>query len=311
MRALVLQRVGVIELSEVPEPEPGDGEVVVDVAAAGVCGSDVHSARDGGLLRKPPLVMGHEFAGTVRGRRVAVNPFVSCGACDLCRHAHDQLCRRREIIGIQRAGAFAERVAVPARCLVDLPDSVSIEAGALAEPLAVALHAVRLGPIGESTRLGIVGAGTIGLMAAWLCAGKVGELMVADRDTARRHRVEQLGAVGVPELSGEFDVVIDAVGTRATHAASLHHLRPEGTAVWVGNESPEPEFDAQELVRTGRRVLGSAAYRSDEFTQAARQVDDRLLSWVSMRSLDDASAVFRALTTGPPERGAVKVLLQP
>src|SRR2546430_5873096 len=113
MRALVFTAPSVVELRDVDEPAPRPGEAVLDVAVAGICGSELHGVRTPGF-RIPPLIMGHEFAGTTPdGRRVAVNPLLSCGCCDRCRAGQTQLCWQRAIIGIHRPGGFAERVAVP------------------------------------------------------------------------------------------------------------------------------------------------------------------------------------------------------
>jgi threonine dehydrogenase-like Zn-dependent dehydrogenase len=114
VKALVFTGPSVLEVMDVAEPQPVDGEVVVEVAAAGICGSELHGVKTPGF-RTPPLVMGHEFAGvTTDGRRVAVNPLVSCGECDLCRLGYVELCRKRALLGVHRPGGFAERAAVPA-----------------------------------------------------------------------------------------------------------------------------------------------------------------------------------------------------
>ena len=137
---MVFTGTGVVEMLEVDAVEPGEGEVLLKVEAAGICGSELHGILHPGF-REPPLVMGHEFAGTTPdGRRVTVNPIVSCGTCDLCVMGEDQLCRTRSIVGIHRPGAFAEHVVVAQRYLHDLPDSLSWQQGALIEPLANAWH---------------------------------------------------------------------------------------------------------------------------------------------------------------------------
>ena len=298
-------------MADLGEPVPSDGEVVVDVAIAGICGSDIHSARDGGLLRTPPLIIGHEFSGFAQGRRVAINPMISCGLCDGCVADQPHLCRNRTIVGIQRAGGLAPRVAVPMSCLVDLPDKVSMEAGAMVEPLAVAHHAVSLCRPSPDDRVGILGAGTIGLLTTYLCMSLAGEVAVADRHANRRDHARRLGASYSGEaLEGKFDIVFDAVGSATTHRLSLEHLRPGGTTVWVGNEHPDPAFDAQMLVRIEQRVIGSAAYTPDDFSAAAGLIDDRVLEWATFRSLGDAPQVIYDLMEPAPD-GPIKVLFRP
>jgi len=311
VRGVLLREIGVVEMVDLEEPEPRTGEVVVEVSAAGICGSDVHAARDGGLLRTPPIVMGHEFSGTVDGRRVVVNPMISCGVCDGCQRGQPHLCRQRSIIGIQRPGALAARVSVPGSCLVELPDNVSMDAGAMVEPLAVARHAVELCPPWASDRVGILGAGTIGLLVAFLCTSVTDDLSVADPHASRRRFATDLGVPTTgDQLEGEFDIIFDCVGNEATHRLSLEHLRPGGTTVWVGNESAEPTFDAQMLVRIEQRIIGSAAYSPDDFAAAAQLIDDRVLEWATVRELEEAPEVFYELME-PSGGGPVKVLFRP
>lgn len=311
MKGVLLREIGVIEVAELDEPEAGDAEVIVEVQAAGICGSDVHAARDGGLLRTPPIVMGHEFSATHEGRRVAVNPMVSCGDCPACVGGRPHLCENRVIVGIQRAGGLAPRVAVPASALVDLPAGASLEAGAMVEPLAVAWHAMSLNPPAEGDRVAILGAGTIGLMIAFLCRDTSAHVSVADPDLHRQRLARNLGVAATSNtLEGRFEIVFDAVGSATTHRLSLEHLEPGGATVWVGNEHRDPAFDAQMLVRLEQRVIGSAAYTPDDFAVAASRIDDSVLEWVEIRSLADAPDVFYSLME-PSPGGPVKFLFRP
>lgn len=307
MKAVLLREVGVVELVDIEEPEPAGSEVVVDVAVSGICGSDVHAARDGGLLRTPPVVMGHEFSGTFDGRRVAVNPMINCGACIRCQRGQPHLCSSRTIVGIQRAGGLAQRVVVPESCLVDLPEHVSMEAGAMVEPLAVAHHAVGLCPPQPSDRVGILGAGTIGLLVAYVCGSLTDDVSVADPN---QHRLGFARTLGVENtdvtLHGDFDIIFDAVGNANTHRLSLEHLRSGGTTVWVGNENPDAAFDAQMLVRIEQRVIGSAAYTPEDFVAAVGMIDDRVLEWVTVQSIDDAPEMIYNLMEPKPD-GPIKV----
>lgn len=296
---------------DIDEPATTDSEVEVEVHTAGICGSDVHSARDGGLLRVPPLVMGHEISGTVQERRVAVNPIISCGHCVMCVGGSPHLCPDRVIVGIQRPGGLAPRVSVPETALVDLPDGVSLDVGAMVEPLAVAHHGVQLHPPTPADRVGILGAGTIGLLIAFLCVGEAGEVHIADPD---QHRLEFARSLGVntasTELDDTYDIVFDAVGSVNTHRLSMQHLRPGGTSVWVGNEHADPGFDAQMLVRIEQTIIGSAAYTPDDFAAAANKIDERLLDWAEIHPLDSAPDVIYSLMD-PSPGGPVKHLFRP
>jgi len=189
MRALVFTAPSVVELRNVDEPAAGSDDVIVDVAVAGICGSELHGIRTPGF-RTPPLIMGHEFAGaTADGRRVAVNPLVTCGHCDRCLAGQTELCRERVIIGVHRPGAFAERVAVPVSSIHDLPDDLSWTAAGIIEPVANAVHA--WGLVGGATgqRVGIIGCGAIGLVCLQLAAAQGAASIVAADPSAERRRL--------------------------------------------------------------------------------------------------------------------------
>lgn len=310
MRAMVFTKPGVVEMLDVPAPEPADGEVLVTVAAAGICGSELHGISHPGF-RQPPLVMGHEFAGiTPDGRRVTVDPIVACGRCDQCGAGRDQLCRARSIVGIHRAGAFAEVVAVPAGNLIELPESLSWERAAMIEPLANALHAWRLAGAPRSARVGVIGAGTIGLVSLLVALRDGCEVLVADLSADRLKVAEALGAGATgPELSGEFDVVIDAVGAPATHQASLAHLKPSGVTVWLGLLSPDAGFDATDLIRWEKKVLGSFAYARGDFVDAMALAQEVNLDWGTAFPLSHGAGIFTELMNGRSD--VVKALLFP
>jgi threonine dehydrogenase-like Zn-dependent dehydrogenase len=125
MQALVYTGPLTLEMRDVPEPVAGEGEVVVEVDAVGICGSELEGFRSQSPFRVPPLIMGHELAGRRLddGTPVAVNPLIACGRCDLCLRGARNICRRRTIVGIQRSGGFAERVAVPESACVALPEA--------------------------------------------------------------------------------------------------------------------------------------------------------------------------------------------
>ena len=316
MRALVFTAPGTVEMLDVPEPDPGPGEVLVQVRAAGICGSELHGARHPGF-RQPPLIMGHEFAGTTAGgEAVVVNPILSCGHCDLCQRGLRNHCRERQIIGVHRAGGFAERVAVPASALRPVPPGLGWEAAALIEPAANAVHAWNqasgaLGTDAKGARVGVIGCGAIGLLcvAVALSSGAA-RVEVSDLAPARLAAALRLrAAVGGPGLEGEYDVVIDAVGSAATRAASVEHQRPGGMAIWLGLADSEPGFDASALVRSEKRVLGSFAYRDEEFAQATTMIREWDLAWAAGYPLAEGADVFTELMNGSLQ--PVKALLRP
>jgi len=311
MRAMVFTGPGVVEMLEVPDPVPGPDELLLNVALVGICGSELHGIVQPGF-RQPPLIMGHEFAATTSdGRRVTVNPIVHCGSCDRCRAGADNLCRGREILGVHRPGAFAEHVAVPAALVHELPPGLSMESAAMVEPLANAVHAWRVAGSPPDSQIGIIGAGPIGL-ASLLVARVEGakSITVADLSPDRQRMARKLGADKVADaLDGEYDVVIDAVGLRATRRASVEHLRSGGVSVWLGLIEPDPGFDALSLVRAEKTVRGSFAYTDPEFSAAIELAEEVDLEWAEVFPLEQGASVFTELMHGRSD--VVKALLRP
>lgn len=310
MRAMVFTEPGRVKMLEVERPDPGDDEIVIKVAAAGICGSELHGISKPGF-RQPPLIMGHEFAGTTPdGRRVTVNPIINCGKCDLCVAGREQVCRIRSILGIHRSGGFAEEVAVPARMVHDIPADLSWDRAAMIEPLANGVHAWRLAGQPGRTRVGIIGAGTIGLVSLLAVATDVSEVHVSDLSEDRLAVARAIGATSAgTSLQGEFDVIIDAVGAPATRAASVANLKPSGTALWLGLLATDAAYDATDLIRMEKTVRGSFAYTRDDFVDAielARHVD---LDWTTNVSLDEGARVFHELAAGRTD--IVKAILRP
>src|SRR5258708_6510419 len=214
MKALLLSSYRNLEIADLPTPSPSAGEVLVRVAACGICGSDVHGYDGSSGRRIPPLIMGHEAAGSVvsfgadvnrfrAGERVTLDSTISCGECNYCKRGKVNLCDRRQVVGVscgeyRRDGAFAEYIVVPERIVYPIPDSLSFAEAAMLEPASVALHAVSVSRLrGGETAL-VIGAGMIGLltMQAARAAG-CSRVFVADIDATRLELARSLGADGV------------------------------------------------------------------------------------------------------------------
>jgi threonine dehydrogenase-like Zn-dependent dehydrogenase len=311
MMALVFTAPGELEMRDVPEPEPADGEVLVHVRAAAICGSELHGARHPGF-RVPPLIMGHEFAGiSDNGDPVLINPLLSCGHCSLCGRGLRHLCADRALIGVHRPGGFAERVAVPAGAVRPLPDWLSWNEAAVVEPAANAVHAWNLARGGPGQRVAVLGCGAIGLLCLLTAlAGGADQVEVTDLSPVRLAAARRLGAAAAGNtLTGEYDVVIDAVGSAVTRALSVQHQRPGGVAVWLGLAEQAAGFDALSLVRGEKSVLGSFAYTDDEFDRATALLRDADLSWVVPYPLAAGAQIFTELMNGRLD--PVKALLSP
>ena len=271
MKALLLSEYRKLEIAELSTPVPDIGEVLVCVAACGICGSDVHGYDGSSGRRIPPIVMGHEAAGIVvsvgagvancsPGDRVTFDSTISCGECGPCRRGDINLCDRRQVLGVscseyRRNGAFAEYVTVPSRIVYRLPDSLSFPEAAMLEAVSVALHAVSLAEIVSDYTALVVGAGMIGLLSLQaLRAVGCSRVLVADLDPSRLKLAEQLGAAevlnaGDPDLMQQIlqvsggrgvDIAIEAVGKPETWHWAVDMVRRGGTVNFFGgcpNES--------------------------------------------------------------------------
>jgi L-iditol 2-dehydrogenase len=290
MKALLLTEYRRLELVDLPPPEIGAHDVLVRVAACGVCGSDVHGYDGSTGRRIPPIVMGHEAAGIVEatgagvtrfepGDRVTFDSTIFCGECDYCRAGRNNLCDRREVLGVscsdyRRYGAFAELVAVPERVMYALPDAVPLEHAALIEAVAVAVHAVRLAPLGHDDDVVVVGTGLIGLLVVQaLGSGPCGRVLAVDVDAERLALAQRFGAAATFNAA-EGDVVgqvieatggrgaalaLEVVGTTATIDTAVRSVRKGGAVTLVGNVSPRAEIPLQMVVNRELTLRGSCA----------------------------------------------------
>ncbi len=304
MKALLLSEYKKLELVDLPIPEPAEDEIVVRVAACGICGSDVHGFDGSTGRRIPPLVMGHEAAGIVarvgqgvssfkEGDRVTFDSTIYCGRCEHCRAGEVNLCDRREVLGVscgdyRRAGAFAEFVALPSRIAYHLPDDLSFPEAALLEAVAVALHAVSLLSIKPGSSGLVVGAGTIGLLVQQtLKVSGCSRVLVADIDSNRLALSTALGATSVlkagPNLSDDVlratdgigvDVAIEAVGNTAAVQSAIQSVRKGGHVVLVGNISPEVSLPLQKVVSRQLTLHGSCA-SAGEYPRAIELLSTR------------------------------------
>jgi L-iditol 2-dehydrogenase len=269
MKALLLTEYSHFELVDLPRPVPGADEVLIEVAACGICGSDVHGYDGASGRRIPPVVMGHEAAGTIvsigsdvsgfqAADRVTFDSTVYCGHCHFCLAGQVNLCDDRQVIGVfcgeyRRSGAFAEYLVVPERILYRLPADFEFAEAAMLEAVAVALHAIAISPVSAGQAVLVIGAGMIGLLLLQGArAAGAAQVYVSDIDESRLQLARELRASETLCLSGDelttrvqqltggrgVDVVLEAVGRSETIAAGLDCIRKGGTVTLVGNISP-------------------------------------------------------------------------
>src|SRR5215211_3803774 len=335
MKAIVWNGPEEMAVEEVPEPTLEPGTVIVRPGAVGICGSEIEGYLGRMGNRIPPLVMGHEFAGTVTevgegvnedlvGREVAVNPLSSDGTCSLCRAGYTNLCPNRKLIGIHSPGGFAEYVLAPVQNVYPLPEGVGTRTGALAEPLANGVHAVRLAdePVEHAV---VIGAGTIGLMCLQAAVlDGIPEVSVVEPHEARRQRSLELGARAA-YASGEearaalegsteglgADLVIDAVGAEVTRKMAVEKLlRPGGRVVFIGLHDDDTTLSYHGVVRGQLDLQGSYAYTAEDYEQALEWlVEGRagIGDLPPVLPLEEGPNAFAELVRGPSSH--IKVFL--
>lgn len=316
MKALVWRGGTLLALEDLPEPEPGPGEVVVEVMLAGICGSDLHAYRGHDTARTPPLVLGHEaVARTPGGTRAAIFPLISCGACGACRRGERSLCERRVLMGLNRPGVFAERVAVPEDLLVPVPDGLADQTAVLAEPLANAVAVIRREQISAGRSVLVIGCGSIGLLLVHAAVRSGARVIAADPVPERRRQASRLGAEQVlasaaDAAAGSVDAAVDAVGTEQTWTAGVRAVRAGGTVVIVGLAAPTGSMPVGDLVRRGISVRGHYAYERGDFDAAISLLATAppQFGGLPILPLGGGGEAFRRMTSDL--RSAVKVLLR-
>jgi len=337
MRALVLEEYRKFALREVPDPCPAPDEVAVRVRACGICGSDVHGMDGSSGRRIPPLIMGHEASGEIAavgaavtgwavGDRVTFDSTVYCGKCPYCQRGEVNLCDHRQVLGVscaefRRHGAFAERVVVPARILCRLPDNLSFETAAMVEAVSVAVHAVNRAKVKPDDTALVVGAGMIGLLVIQVLRARgLPRVTAVDLDDSRLAMARRLGATDTANsrlldqspLTPNFDVAFEVVGLTPTVKLALTSLRKGGTAVLVGNLSPQVELPLQAVVTRQLSVLGTCA-SAGEYPECLELLADgrvRVADFISATPpLEEGPQWFERLYAGEP--GLMKVILKP
>ncbi|HWR52481.1 MAG TPA: galactitol-1-phosphate 5-dehydrogenase [Bryobacteraceae bacterium] len=343
MRALLLTEYRRLELAEVPNPRVEPDEVLVRVAACGICGSDIHGFDGSSGRRIPPLIMGHEAAGIVeqtgpdvaglaRGDRVTFDSTIYCGECFYCRRGQVNLCNARRVLGVScgdylRDGAFAEYISVPARIVYRLPGELAFEHAAMIEAVSVAVHAVgrTSGELGDTAV--VFGAGMIGLIVvqAAKLAGWT-RVLAVDPDGARLALAGKLGAtellnpneVDVPAAVRDLttgrgaDAAFEVVGASQPLQAAVASVRKGGSVTLVGNIAPSVDLPLQSVVTREIRLIGTCASSGeypvciDLLARGAIKVAP-IISAVA--GLSDGPAWFERLYSREP--GLMKVILRP
>ena len=333
MQALVYTQPNEVQLQERPVPTLEAGEVVLQIDAVGICGSDLHAYHGHDPRRLPGLVLGHEFCGTVLqsasplvavGTRVTGNPLITCGRCEYCVQGRNNLCAHRTMVGMSRPGAFAEQMSIPAASLIDMPQDMPAVHAAVTEPAATALHAIHLSmralarPL-PVCRVLVLGGGAIGMLSALLlrhygCT----DVTVAEVNPLRRTQLERHASVKTCNPRDEslpaehYDYVMDAVGSAITRKSAFAAVKAGGVIMHVGLQDWASEIDMRRLTLAEITLLGTYTYTTADLratVQAIHQGAFGDLAWVDVRPLTAGPQAFDDLDKG--RAASAKVILQP
>lgn len=289
-----------LQMTKVNSPSIGDHDVLIAVAAVGICGTDLHAdnwtASYAFMAKSLPVTLGHEFSGRITavgarvtdfslGDRVTVWPAVSCGRCQACRLDQAHNCEDKKTIGLHRNGAFAEFVSAPASNVFKLPDEVDFELAALVEPLTVAAHALEVADLRLGQSIAILGAGPIGLGAALLAklAGASPVILVGLNDDARLRRANEIGIPHTIDLArddletsvneiagGKVDLVIEASGAAQSILDGFSILKTDGSLTAVGIHDRPVSLDLTTMVRSKHKLKTSHDSRRETWHRVLR-----------------------------------------
>lgn len=338
MKAISYYGIQNIRCEDRPVPQCGAGQVLIRIAYAGICGSDLHIYNKGMFIQNIPEIMGHEFSGTVAGTgagvtsfkvgdKVTANPMVTCGECVACRTGFPGSCSHLGFIGEVRPGAYAQYIVLPEKDVVATPNHADLKQLALAEPLAVALNICEKASLKENDRVLIVGPGPIGLLTLLAARAVYGvkDITVMGRSKARLELAAKLGAKvitgdssGSPDsessycTDGFYDVVIEAAGNASAFNTAVSHVLPGGRVYVVSIFEDDFIFDINEIVAKQISVTGCNVYSTEHIRQAAELIADGKVDVTPLISgvyrPEECSDAFRALCS--KDKKVAKILFE-
>jgi len=323
MQALVYTDTQTLIYREEKEPKLVDGESIIKVSASGICGSDMHAYHGKDNRRIPPLILGHEISGIINkgkstGKKVVLNPLITCGKCSYCKIGKEHLCTKRIILGmnkpIERQGGFAEYVSIPNKNIYELPKNLNMKEAPIAEPTAVSLHAVKLGekqlfkPFKDSKAL-IIGAGAIGLLCGLILSKVKGcqNIIIAEPNSKRLKECSKyLNASAVnPEskqiLDDNFDIVFDTVGLEITRKQAIKSVKPGGVIIHIGLTEAEGSFNFRKTTLQEITIIGTYCYTNKDFEETLNILSNKKigsLDWIEYRELKEGPLAFKQIHDG-------------
>jgi threonine dehydrogenase-like Zn-dependent dehydrogenase len=277
-----------------PLPVPGTNEALVKVFSTGICGSDLAIVSGSHPRAKPPLIIGHEFAGEIIelskpgksnlriGNKVTLYPLISCGDCYACRNGLSHVCSSLRVIGFDRDGGLAGYASLPIDMLVKIPDSMSYEEGSLIEPLSVAVHSINMKSVSPDDKILVLGAGPIGLLTAMVLKfQEIDDLYISDINNFRLQIAESLGLRTINSLDTDIykfiqdttngdmtDIVFEVAGVQESAEQMIDLVRPRGTIINVSVFKKHPNIDMRSINFKELTVIGSRVYTRNDFEKA-------------------------------------------
>ena len=316
-----------IRYEELPVPNCGEKDVLIKVAYAGICGSDLHIYKKGMFIQNIPETMGHEFSGTViktgskvhslqAGDRVTANPMVTCGNCIACRTGHRGSCETLGFIGEVRSGCFAEYIALPQEDVIKAPPDIDLKKLALAEPLAVALNICRQAKPAPTDKVLIVGPGPIGLLTALALKNVCGleNPTILGRSPARLSIAKALGMKTTTQLGDDsyFDLIIEAAGNETALSTAVAHALPGGKICVVSIFEDDFIFDINTIVAKQLSIIGCNVYETRHIQESTKLLADGIIDpsplVTDTYDLADCRQAFAALCS--KDKKACKILFQ-
>lgn len=336
MKAALFQGPNKIEVKEIEKPKIQKGEALIKISYAGICGTDLHIFKGKHPRAQAPLVMGHEFSGVIEkidaeqtdlkvGDRVVVNPLLPCGHCLVCQEGKIHLCPNLNLIGIDRDGAFAEYTKADINRIIKIPNSLSMEIAALAEPVAVAVHAVKKAQLSVGDKVVVMGGGPIGQLVAQIC--KLSGAAPVILSEIAPERIEFAQKMGLSTASSRdetiakveklirkegADIVFEAVGVQSTYDYITEIVRPDGKIVAVGAATGPIAVDFWKLFFNELNIIGIHVYDQNAFEiaiQLLNKYPDLFRNFVSkVIGYDNLQKKFESLAKG--NASVMKILVK-
>ena len=323
MKALVYTGKETLVYRQEPIPLVDDQSALIKVNACGICGSDMHAYHGKDSRREAPLIFGHEVSGTIesgdsKGKKVILNPLITCGECVFCKLGREHLCPSRTMIGmktpVERSGGFAEYVSIPKKNMFDLPNQLDTKYASLSEPAAVAYHAIEVVKNNyfrkpNESKILIMGGGAIGLLCALFLTKveKCRDVTVTDINPKRLKKCEESCSAKtlLPSdktiLENSFDVVVDCVGLETTRRQSIHIIQPGGLIVHIGLSEDAGSFDFRKMTLQEINIIGTYCYTNQDFANTIDILKNKKLgdlNWMEFRSLKDGAKAFQEIHDG-------------